>query len=202
MNSSSDTPLWTLARSVKKSQGIRFVLDLLNLRTDDRAARQRFCKLYADFIPWEDAGRNELKMFNSVQGLGRLAVLRENLAIAWRMQTAWDRQVALAVPLGAALQDFHQRFARNTSTQYLRPYAPNVIAAAKTIGAILQVMASAASLRFCGNLDCTITPYFIAERSTRRFCSEVCALPAQREAKRNWWARHGKPRRKAKRKRY
>lgn len=33
-----------------------------------------------------------------------------------------------------------------------------------------------------------VTPYFIKYRPQQRFCSEDCALPAQREAKRRWWS--------------
>lgn len=40
--------------------------------------------------------------------------------------------------------------------------------------------------RHCPNPECP-APYFFARRRQQRYCSEVCAEPAQREAKRRWW---------------
>lgn len=40
--------------------------------------------------------------------------------------------------------------------------------------------------RHCENSDCQ-WPYFFASRRTQRYCSNACAVPAQREAKRRWW---------------
>jgi hypothetical protein len=34
-------------------------------------------------------------------------------------------------------------------------------------------------------------PYFIKKKPKQKFCSDVCALPAQREFKRNWFREHG-----------
>lgn len=50
--------------------------------------------------------------------------------------------------------------------------------------------------RHCNNPDC-LTPYFFAKRRSQKYCSDACALPAQREFKRRWWAEHGEARRKA-----
>ncbi len=41
--------------------------------------------------------------------------------------------------------------------------------------------------RHCLNSDCP-APYFIATKRWQRYCSPECAVPAQREAKRKWWA--------------
>lgn len=35
-----------------------------------------------------------------------------------------------------------------------------------------------------------VTPFFIKYRPQQQFCSEECALPAQRESKRRWWSEH------------
>ena len=48
--------------------------------------------------------------------------------------------------------------------------------------------------RHCQNPDC-VAPYFFAKRRTQKYCSQECALPAQREFKRRWWAEHGAARR-------
>ena len=41
-------------------------------------------------------------------------------------------------------------------------------------------------LRRCPNPKCP-APYFFATKKGQKFCSTVCAEPAQREAKRKWW---------------
>lgn len=38
----------------------------------------------------------------------------------------------------------------------------------------------------CPNPDC-VAPYFFSTKKGQKYCSDVCALPAQREAKRRWW---------------
>jgi hypothetical protein len=45
--------------------------------------------------------------------------------------------------------------------------------------------------RICAEPECP-HPYFFAKRSWTKFCSEVCAQPAQREAKKKWWNETGK----------
>jgi hypothetical protein len=48
--------------------------------------------------------------------------------------------------------------------------------------------------RHCPNPDCP-APYYFATRRSQKYCSDRCALPAQREFKRRWWAEHGAERR-------
>jgi hypothetical protein len=43
----------------------------------------------------------------------------------------------------------------------------------------------------CANVECN-EPYFFARRRSQKYCSEECALPAQRAFKREWWAKNGK----------
>jgi hypothetical protein len=38
----------------------------------------------------------------------------------------------------------------------------------------------------CSNEHCH-TPYFVAEKRWQKYCTEACAGPANREAKRKWW---------------
>jgi hypothetical protein len=46
----------------------------------------------------------------------------------------------------------------------------------------------------CQNKQCR-SPYFFAIRKSQKYCSERCALPAQRAFKLAWWNRTGKQRR-------
>lgn len=55
---------------------------------------------------------------------------------------------------------------------------------------LLRAIDIASRMRICSNKECP-APYFIAVRTPQRYCSEVCALPAQRASKRIWWSQHG-----------
>jgi hypothetical protein len=55
---------------------------------------------------------------------------------------------------------------------------------------LLRAIDVAPLMRKCPNPACP-APYFIAARRSRRYCSDVCSLPAQRESKRAWWDQHG-----------
>ena len=54
----------------------------------------------------------------------------------------------------------------------------------KTIYEMLQT--TIAALRVCPTCKNT----YIANRTDQLYCSQVCAVPAKREAKRNWWRTH------------
>jgi hypothetical protein len=42
-------------------------------------------------------------------------------------------------------------------------------------------------LKVCANKHCPV-PYFISKRKDQKYCSDECAAPAKREAKRRWWS--------------
>jgi len=49
----------------------------------------------------------------------------------------------------------------------------------------------AARTRVCKNSDCP-RRYFLADKRNQMYCSEDCALPAQRKFKRLWWRQNGR----------
>jgi hypothetical protein len=55
---------------------------------------------------------------------------------------------------------------------------------------LLRAIDVAPLMRNCSNPACP-APRFIAAKKSQRFCSDVCALPAQREWKRSWWRQNG-----------
>jgi hypothetical protein len=57
-----------------------------------------------------------------------------------------------------------------------------------------HLIAKGDKARICQNKDCD-KPYYFATRRSQKYCSERCALPAQRKFKRDWWNRSGKQRR-------
>jgi len=56
--------------------------------------------------------------------------------------------------------------------------------------ALLHLVREANRARYCQNPDCP-APYFFAARRSQKYCSDICALPAQREFKGRWWVEHG-----------
>jgi hypothetical protein len=61
--------------------------------------------------------------------------------------------------------------------------------------AAVYLLNPAARTRVCNNADCP-APYFLADKRNQMYCSEDCALPAQRQFKRLWWQQNGKKWRK------
>jgi hypothetical protein len=61
----------------------------------------------------------------------------------------------------------------------------------------LGLLQHSKQLAVCANKDdeCP-APYFIKKKPNQKFCSEACALPAQREFKRQWFREHGEEWRK------
>ena len=55
----------------------------------------------------------------------------------------------------------------------------------------LLYMMEAGQTRKCRNPDCP-SPYFFAKRGSQQYCSSVCAEPAQKIYKKNWWRKKGK----------
>jgi hypothetical protein len=199
VGSSSEGPLWSLARRVTQADAENFASELLNLDIHNEGAQRRFCEKHGDMIPWSKGSTaksdQEIDALMTSQGANRVWMLRQMLSGAWRMPTSWDREIALAHPLYVALGDFYESHSPNPANSSARPFPARTTAAAKTIGVLLRIQRSADRLRFCGNPDCP-APYFIARRSTQRYCSESCAGPAERESKRVWWKEHGSDRRR------
>lgn len=55
---------------------------------------------------------------------------------------------------------------------------------------LLRAQRIADRMRVCPNSECPAS-YFLAKRRSQKYCSEVCAVPVQREFKRRWWAKSG-----------
>jgi hypothetical protein len=57
--------------------------------------------------------------------------------------------------------------------------------------ALFQLMQAGDLAKFCPNPECA-APYFFAARRSQKYCSDVCAIPAQREAKLRYWNTKGR----------
>src|SRR5205085_5065924 len=53
-------------------------------------------------------------------------------------------------------------------------------------GSLFYFQRASDKARHCGNAECD-APYFFATKKGQKYCSDACAIPAQREAKLKWW---------------
>ena len=68
--------------------------------------------------------------------------------------------------------------------------------------ALYELFRKSPLVKVCANRECP-APYFIAGKTSQRYCSDGCAEVFQREWKRRWWSEHGEKwrRNKSKKKR-
>lgn len=189
----------TLAR-LSPRQLERFLLELANLR-DDLGAVKRFHGRFAHFIPPFDQSwlLKEGEVLKPETGdYIWIFMLKHMLCGLWTepdfRQKEWGafalRYMLYRYEHGALgaenpleiLVDPNKSFRVPPPTPFEK--------------ALSHLVKSADTARYCANPECP-APYFFAKRRNQRYCSEICAAPAQRELKRKWWAEHGEEWRKA-----
>jgi hypothetical protein len=182
----------------------RFLFELVNVQDHERA----LCRLqsrYPDLV--EISGAIRLARFWALHveeetyepGRPDSEFLREYWLIPLRdtLRSIWtvDDVRAKRWGLFRVLQDYFQyndtRFNRSllrTSSGYWN--AGTLDPPTKFEDYFLGLM-EAGQTRKCRNSECP-APYFFAKRSSQQYCSDVCAVPAQRNHKTNWWKKNGK----------
>jgi hypothetical protein len=175
---------------VSRSKARQFLQELANLR-DEADAANRFEHEFKHFLDKDDAQVHIPGMIESGEDEGpsggtvtfdfrysRLYALREELRTIWTTPSLKVREwriflfgadPTVSVSLAAAIG----------------PPAPTPFQQA-----LIHLLKCAATLTWCPNKGCP-APYFFGKRRSQKFCSNVCALPAQREQKRLWWKQHG-----------
>lgn len=138
--------------------------------------------------PWGPSGKSPGVHFET------LYRLRGLLAETWRAPTVLVRQICLVRTVGRYLDtDEEPRNVDRPGLLYEEDYW--VKQEVSRVDAFTLVLLRAFNLvdlmRYCPNPSCP-APYFIAKKGRQKYCSEVCALPAQRQFKKSWWAEHGK----------
>lgn len=207
INSSKKRPLNTLAQQIDAATVARFLVDLANLDAPDAKAGFRFFKRYKDLLPSLNVATLEKTQEGGLRArsvssalavgavlmgaspgipvfMGPVAALGELLRNAWKEPTTLRRELRI-LGLARELLGLHSM-------------KENPIASWKDdqiMLFILRALHLAEKMRYCANSECP-TPYFLAVRRSQMYCSETCALPAQREFKRAWWAEHGEQWRK------
>jgi len=204
-NSSTEDNLNTLARRVDPKKSDEVLQELLNLRFDDEAARSRFLRRFEDVLPTNvffGVSHSDSWVINSDSVLDASKRIRSYLAEAWRAPTLLAREISLLKIVGMYLDTREEpRLVDSKVFRYNEEYWAKE--AASRVDAfvlvLLRALHIADRMRYCPNPACP-APYFIAKKRRQKYCSDACALPAQREFKRAWWDEHGEEWR-AKRKR-
>jgi hypothetical protein len=120
---------------------------------------------------------------NWVRSLWQCRDERTRLWLAFPLLFAYKTQGYLAP--SPSIDDFIERFI---------VYDP-LPKSSKFECAIRYLVEKGKLARVCANEECPAR-YFFASRQTQRYCSPKCAGPGKRDAKRRWWAKHGRAWRK------
>lgn len=231
-NSVGGVTLQTLVRAINRKRAESFLVELLNLpelepygaapptpdkqrgewyarlyslSENDLKAARRFCTKFPEFMP------NHLPEHprqNVITNLEVLQFYKRQLHDAWVQPTAIMRQVFFLVPLSRMIRVLYEPL-DTPPEQMSQEKLESMRHYERFLGSLIMVFLHglniADRLRFCSSPGCP-APHFIATMRRQKYCSETCALPAQRQFKRQWWAEHGlkwqrERRAKAKRKR-
>jgi hypothetical protein len=200
--SSIGEALSLLARQMPRGRGERFLLELANLKQADPAAIARFQEKYSDFVipPQSEQGELRLASMSPAARLGLYEVhdsfsrpmfnLQVLLRRAVDRPTALDRELALSL----ASLEVQKQFLRALERKRTDGPNPALDTPWKGFGNIFVALMPAGRLadrlRRCENPSCP-APYYIAKRRNQKFCTEICAVPAQQEQKRAWWNEKG-----------
>ena len=168
------------ARTLAPKQAQKLLIELVNLHVDDPPAVRRFQKMFGDLIP-------PFRFANWDPPANKLSLIRTTLLTA-RLQNVWKSPDERSREF---LIFSVRQMITGTRDPYLRLSDPLRIPPPSAFEqAILYLHRVRHRTVVCQNPECPAR-YFFATRRTQRFCSEECAKPAQREAKRRWWEKSG-----------
>jgi len=215
MNSSNDRKPETLvALREGKKPNIDALVELANLR-DDPAAFERFARRWPVFAvaldddPSDNSAYYPTKCRGFAYGdqptrmppnLPKRFLLtwqeREALRRIWRGDSDKLTEVLLPTPEEMAMDD----------SEWASPWNPQLkldwqrgefiyVPRSEFQEALYELFRRSAFVKLCANSNCP-APYFIAHKTTQRYCSESCAEVLQRAYKLQWWRENGSERRR------
>jgi hypothetical protein len=201
----------TTARTLAESDLLRALRELANLR-DDAEAFERFCKRWPElaYLPEEDPpmGPDQLPPKFWI-----MCERRDDLQRIWLGDSSLLRSLLLPVDPPEELQDTGVYMDRNTPDGWMLGgrtweapikldwqrgqfiYEPRT----EFQRALYCLFLQSTRAKRCANSDCP-APYFMAQKTTQRYCTDKCAEVFQKEWKRKWWTEHGDAWRRARRK--
>lgn len=172
MNSRTRTPTRDLAR-IPSEKCRNFLLQAANLRKDC-AAMDRFMNRFGNVVPEILPPPNEGFLNLIDQTYIRTLALKSALQEIWRGPDLRTREWGVFRLLEHSVDGWSISLPPLTPIEQIANYLRGRLH----------------RLKICPNKDC-VAPYFFAVRSSQVYCSDICALPFQREYKRQWWAKHG-----------
>jgi hypothetical protein len=198
----------TLAK-ISPEQLERFLVELANVQIDLNAIK-RFRERFPSLIPSYDQGWLE-KLVAKKEGLGKqLSGLQSDVSVKEVEAGGWIVTLSLTLRNLWIEPDQRQKEWGLFAFRYaLYKYEDDALTTDRLFGILLDPAKSfrippptpfeqalsylvkvGDKARYCANPECP-APYFFVQRKNQRYCSEICAAPAQRELKRKWWAEHG-----------
>jgi hypothetical protein len=196
MYSSTGSALSFLARSMPSGRAERFLLELANLNEADQASVSRFQERYSDFIPAvPEQGKVRIASKSPQSGLYELESFpRLIFNLQFLLRRAWEQPTPLEreIHLNLTLHEVQKHFLELTKMKPAEgsSYHPVWKAIGNIAVGLTHAQRVTDRMRTCPNSSCP-APHFVAKRKTQKFCSEICAAPAQREQKKAWWNEHG-----------
>lgn len=190
----------------------RFLVELANLKVDVDAAR-RFRERFAAFIPGHDPEWiADLLDKPKAVGLREQIDRLPHMTVEEMGENAWVATLKLMLGDLWTEPDYRQKEWRVFAFRYaLYKWGDNSLRKDSLFDpaerfrvppptpfelALSYLLKAGDRAHYCANTECP-APYFFVTRKNQRYCSEICAAPAQRELKRKWWAEHGEEWRKA-----
>ena len=216
MNSSRTDGFKTLARKVPAPRLRNFLTELANFSGDQEGAT-RLSRRYANLLPPPRHLRAQLRQSapllrehhpevsleqeDEVVLRGWLIPLRNWVQTIWRAPDLRTKRFYLYRLLSAEMYTTEGKGLEITNLMFVAgPVTVEFEPPSAFEQALEYLLGSIHRTRHCANPECRHQPYFFAQRRTQKYCSEACAEPAQRRAKRAWWLKHGDAWREARRK--
>ena len=181
-----------MSSSNKLAGAKSFLVELANL-SDDPKAVTRFENRFAPFLPWAgkqtqlltvtfdsvDSGEPVSSITNKIDlSNDQLFALRDKLRSVWATSDLKEKEWRI----------FLFRADSTLTVSFLSSL--EVPAPSLFEQTVMYLFKRASTTRCCHNRECP-SPYFWTSRRSQKYCSEVCALPAQRSYKRVWWQKNG-----------
>jgi hypothetical protein len=200
-NSSIDKRFRTLAAFERRT----VLSELANVR-DEVESGIRFMEKFGDIVPGIIFGRVSgrilrmqdlapsaaagIKEVCKSEHTRNLLPLRNAIRKVWKERDLTARRLGI---LRIAQDRYHQFLASNTDPSWAFPRdRASRLRIPTPFQQILEYLIRPnVRTSICTNSRCS-APYFFSSRLGQKFCSDACALPAQRKFKRRWWAEHGR----------
>lgn len=188
---------------IRSEEARAFLLDLVNLSESQAATTvfaQRFgFRFLREAVPWHLLWHQAVNTREDYEQLSEdellrsywLLPLRDDLRRIWEAEALTTRQWGIFKICERFLLRGERNLVQGPMTEHIDYFFRGIQAPTACEQALSYLLNSAGLARFCANPGC-VRPYFLARRGSQRFCTEECAKPAKKLAKKRWWDAHGR----------